>query len=161
MDNSVQKFLSLYRKEIMDSWLESLYSSYHNNAEDLLKHEDDPFLNPVGSTINRSLSKIYDGLISGLQPEYLRDYLDDIIRIRAVQDFTPSQAVSFVFSLRNAVFDFLSKENHDAVSLKSMIEIDAWIDAAAVMGFDIYMECRENIFNLRIREIKKSALRAG
>jgi len=161
MDNSVQKFLSLYRKEIMDSWLESLYSSYHNNAEDLLKHEDDPFLNPVGSTITRCISKIYDGLISGLQPENLRDSLDDIIRIRAVQDFLPSQAISFLFSLRSVVHDFLSSVDDGSVSLKSMKSIDIWFDTAAALGFDIYMECRENIFNLRIREIKKSALRAG
>lgn len=157
--NSLKHYLHTNKKEITGKWIESVYASYPHNNRNLLKGENDPFLNPVGSTLKRCCVRIYEGMISGASPEEIRDSIDDIVRIRAVQGFTPSEAVSFLFTLRKTVCDYILLDENMAFPVSGIMEIDAWIDAAAALGFDIYMECRESIFTLRINEIKKSALR--
>jgi hypothetical protein len=149
----------LHSKDILKAWLESFYASYPDSAQALLKTENDPFLNPVGSTIRRSLKNILNCATEGGLDESIRDSLNDIIRIRAVQGYSPSEALSFLFILRKTVYDYLVQKDTCAVSIAEMSELDSWIDSVIALGFDIYMECRENLFSLKINEIKKSALR--
>lgn len=159
MNKSVKSMDVLHKKEILETWLESFYASYPDAARALLKTENDPFSNPVGATIRRSLENVLNCAAEGGLTESIRGSLDDIIRIRAVQGYSPSEAVSFLFNLRKTVYDYLVQKDTCAVSIAEMSELDAWIDSVIALGFDIYMECRESLFTLKINEIKKSALR--
>jgi hypothetical protein len=159
MEKSVHNIILSYRKEIIEIWLESFYASYPDSSIDFLKSENDSFSNPVGATIRQSFVNIYKCAVEGQLVESIRDSMDNLIRIRAVQGYSPSEAVSFLFMLRKTVYEYLVRKDMCAVSIVEMSELDAWIDSAIALGFDIYMECRESIFNLKVNEIKKSALR--
>lgn len=64
--------------------------------------------------------------------------LDAIIRIRAVQDLTPSQAVEFLFLLKPIMRELAPEQ--DQVRLADRI------DRLALMAFDKYMQCRRRSY---------------
>ena len=81
------------------------------NSATFLKNENDPFANPVGSTILKGIEDLFEGLIKeGDHRNKFFSFLDRIIHIRAVQEFTPDQALSFIFMLKKVIRDELKKE---------------------------------------------------
>jgi hypothetical protein len=89
--------------------------------------------------------------------------LDPIIRIRAVQAFTPSKAISFVFSLKQILRQHLPGDGRDGDV--EMNDLDRQIDEMAMAAFDIYVTCREKIYELKATESRNqffgSLKRAG
>jgi hypothetical protein len=65
------------------------------------------------------------------------------VRIRAVQNFTPSQAIGFVFDLKGLI---RAMAPADRQASKEMVVIESRIDALALLAFDLYMSCREKIY---------------
>jgi hypothetical protein len=79
--------------------------------------------------------------------------LDRIIRIRAIEEFLPSQAIGFTLLLKKAVREMLFNESTDRADFKELSEFESRIDKLALLAFDIYIACREKIFNIRINEL--------
>ena len=80
-----------------------------------------------------------------------------------MQDFTPSQAVAFLFLLKNIVRQELARVKNISDSAPNLDALDARIDKAALMGFDFYMNCRERLHQIRVKEVLsgRSALTDG
>ena len=85
----------------------------------------------------------------------LNDFLDKVIRIRAVQEFSPSQALAFVFSLKEVIREVLGKEIRENHLQDQLLLIEKRIDALALRAFDVYVSCREEVYELRINEVKR------
>ena len=81
--------------------------------------------------------------------EEMRRSLDRVVRIRAVQDLPASEAVGFVFLLKQAIRDVPGAP--DGADLSEMHER---IDRLALEAFDLFVQCREKIYDLRVREIR-------
>lgn len=147
------------KKEILKQWFQITVDSYPADTARFLKNQQDPFANPVGQTTYRSLEALVDALIAGSGREAMMEALDPVIRIRAVQAFTPSKATAFVFSLKQIVRDCLSGESGD------MVPLDRRIDEMAMAAFDLFMGCREKIYELKATESRNqffgSLKRAG
>ena len=82
-------------------------------------------------------------------------HLDEIIRIRAVQEIPPSQALSFVFSLKPILRKQIPEAAQDPKLARELEEMDARIDRVALAAFDLYTDCREEVSQLRISEVKR------
>ena len=95
----LQKFLKQNREDILQKWFYQTISTYEPEMVRFLKKEINQFSNPIRNTILTSLEKIYDGLLNGLGLEEYHG-LEELIKIRAVQDFSPSKALSFLFGLK-------------------------------------------------------------
>ena len=121
-----------------------------------------PFANPVRGTILQGIEGVYDALLEeeGQDPDVLNDFLDKVIRIRAVQDYSPSQALSFVFSLKEAIRKVLGKEIREHHLQDQLLLLDSRVDALALRAFDVYMGCREQVYELRVDEVKRMRERA-
>jgi hypothetical protein len=124
-----------------------------------MKKQKDPFLNPVGNTIAQCLDGLFHEIIHGMESDKVYSYLNDIIRIKAVQDFTPSQAVSFLPLLKKVVRDELGSDIQRQHFSEELAAFESQIDNLALLSFDIYMKCREKIFELRVNEIKTMTFR--
>jgi hypothetical protein len=146
----LQEALADREKEIVGKWVDLVLSSYQSAA--FFKTKKDQFANPVGANIKEGLRDIYQLLLAGAEPAALSTALDRIIRIRAVQEFTPSQAISFVFALKEIVRAELTKTNETLPPELGAFE--AAVDRSALMAFDIYMACRERLFQIRIKELQ-------
>lgn len=138
------------KKEVVKKWVDRVLSTYE--SADFFKSQKDRIANPVGSNIAEGLREIYELLLAGADSEGLNEPLDRVIRIRAVQDFLPSQAVFFMFMLKDVVREELA--TNGGVLPAETAEFEAVIDRAALQAFDIYMACRERLFQIRIRELQ-------
>ena len=139
---------------ILERWLALTLDSYPADTTNFLKQEKDRFLNPVGHTISLELETLFNELLRAMNPEKLAASLDSIIRIRTVQDFTPSQATAFIFLLKKAVRDELVNEALKPDNLDELSELESRIDNLALIAFDIYMQCRDKVNELKVSEIK-------
>ena len=107
------------------------------------------FTNPVHFTISTALDKILDGLLENT--ETADKTLDDIVRIKAVQQDSPSQTMAFFPQLKNIVRELVKKQDAE----KELLEFEAKIDELTFRAFDIYMGCREQIYNIKLQEHEK------
>lgn len=161
----LKSLLEERKSSILNKWFEIVLDSYPAETAKFLRDKNKRFTNPVGSTIYQGIQSLLDELIDD-KPDSSRLslFLDNIIRIRAIQDFSASQAVAFVFSIK----DIIRQEVETATSssnplsqklLTDLAEIDAKIDSIALMSFDIYMQCREKIYDIKAKEARNMTYR--
>ena len=150
----MKDLLTKHKAAILEKWYHLILETYPSDAASHLKKEKDPFTNPVGSTFSQEIEPIFNGLLEGKGAEPLCGSLDRMIRIRSVQDFSPSQAVGFIFLLKKAI-----KQTLEAQAKKPGTSVGGWgldekIDELALRAFDLYMACREKIFDIKVKEIR-------
>jgi hypothetical protein len=155
--------LAAKKQAILESWFQATAESYPTDTARFLKRQKDPFANPVGQTTYKSLEALFEALVAGADRTVMAQALDPILRIRAVQTFTPSQAVSFVFDLKAIIRQHLPADGRDAVEYTA--QLDRQIDEMALAAFDIFVACREKVYELKATESRKqffsSLKRAG
>ena len=139
------------RSALADRWVELVLATYPRPTTAFLLKERDGFRNPVGVTIRDAIGALTGGLLAGDDPGSLAASVDAVVRVRAVQDFSPAQAAGFVFLFRRA----LSVELHEELAktpADELLEIDERIDALALLAWERYTMCREKISAIRTRE---------
>jgi hypothetical protein len=143
------------KKAILERCVSLTLQTYPHEITGFLSNEKDPFVNPIGHTLSRELEKIFDGLVSGADLEELEAPLDAIARIQAVQEFPPSEAVSFVFLLKQVVREELQHGGQGPELNAELDRLASRFDALVLKAFDVYVACRESIMDIRIREARK------
>lgn len=138
----------------MERWFQLILETYPAGTSRFLKQEKDRFTNPVGYTISQEIEALYDGLLQEMNSDKLAVCLDNIIRIRAVQDFPPSQTIAFIFLLKKAIREELASEIAENRVLEELLKFESRIDKLVLLAFDIYMKCREKVFEIRVNEAK-------
>jgi hypothetical protein len=152
---SFKEILTKKQDAILNKWFYAILDTYPAETKRFLKAEKNKFANPVGSTTYEGIKGVYGELVQGMDSDRIAPFLDKIVRIRAVQEFTPSQAVGFVFSLKAVVREELKEEiGKDFVKAEDLLDWDARIDALALLSFNIYSQCREQMHEIRISEVK-------
>ena len=155
----LEKLLQENKSAIVDRWLDLILETYPADTRRFLKRQKDPFANPVGTTISKEIDALYMAFLQGIDSERISPILDRIIRIRAIQEFTPSQAVAFVFLLKNAVRENLGTEIRDNRLSEALLVMESRVDEMALLAFDVFMKCREKIFEIRANEAKNQVSR--
>lgn len=163
---SLQDKIKQKKEAISERCFNLIASTYPPATSQLLKREKDRFLNPVGYAIQNEIETIFNELTGEMNSNRLYTALESIIKIRAVQDFSPSEAVGFVFLLKEAVSETVRSGEHntkkeEGMILNELIEFEQRIDRIALMAFDIYMECREKIHEIKIKASKQRAGDSG
>jgi len=139
---------------IKERWLDLTLASYRSDTAGFLLAQKDRFANPVGQTLAEETGAIVDGLFGEEDPGDLCLHLEEIIKIRAIQEFTPSEAVSFVFLLKDAIRGELAGLLHEAGIQAELKEIEDRIDQMVLFSFDIFVKWREQVYSMRLREIR-------
>jgi len=145
---------------IVKKWFAATIATYPSDTAKFLKSQKDPFANPVGRTTYQGLAALFDELLKETDHEVIRSFLDPIIRIRAVQNFSPSQATSFIFFLKNVIRDNIKKEDFQAQLFNELLSFESKIDELGLIAFNLYMNCREKIYELKANEMKNRTFRA-
>jgi len=127
---------------------------YPADTSDFLKRKKDRFDNPVGYAINCETEDIFNILLAESTPDQFSSIAEGIVKIRAVQDFSASQAVSFIFLLKKAIREKLETEIRQNVVSEQLLVFESRIDELALSVFDIYMQCREKVHEIRLNEVK-------
>ena len=150
----LKHLLSQKRVTMVDRWFQLILDTYPAEGAKIFKQNTDRFVNPVGYTVSREIATIYEELLQGMNPDKLSASLDNVIRIRAVQDFVPSQAIAFIFLLKEAIRGDLESEIRENQLLGELLEFESRIDSLALFALDIYVKCREKVYELRVNEVK-------
>jgi rsbT co-antagonist protein RsbR len=85
----------------------------------------------------------------------VRDYLDDLSRSRARQGFSPSETATFVFSLKQPVFDLLREEYaKDSVKLADALwQLTMVLDKLGLYTTEVYQKSREEVIRRQQEEM--------
>jgi hypothetical protein len=135
------------RSAVVREWFERTLQSYPEQTSGFLRGEKDPFRNPVGHTLRDGLGVLFDELAGEMDQARITAALDAIVRIRAVQDHSASQALAFLFLLKEVLREKSPPED--------LAMLENRIDRLALLAFDLYMKCREKIYEIQAEEAKR------
>ncbi len=137
---------------IVADWVERTLDSYV--APGHFKQSRDRFANPVGANTSEALARLFDLLCGEDESPDCAEPLDQLLRIRSVQEISPSQAVAPVLELKWVVRRLLAKDKAGASLLPELHLFDLRVEKAALAAFDVYVACRERLFQVRLDEFK-------
>jgi hypothetical protein len=153
-DVKLEELLNERGEAIVGRWVELIIASYPADTSAVLRRQKDQILNPVGHTIRTETALLYRALLDGADEAALVDSMDNLIKIRAVQDYAPRQALAFVFLLKTSVRQELHKELTHNGCFRELLEFESRIDGLALLLFDRYMMCKQRIFEIRAIETR-------
>ena len=108
----------------------------------------------MGQRLSQGLRELVQAFLAEMDRDQVLAGLDEILRIRAIQDFTPSQALAFIFLLKNVIREELAPELTSGQYSQELQELEARIDGLALLGFDVYTQRRELLNQVRVDEIR-------
>lgn len=153
---SLEKRLAERRDDLVEKWITRIYGTYPPETQKVWRANKDRFGNPVGCAITETAGALYDHLLAWDDAEAIKASMERLVRVRAVQDFSPSQAVGFVFVfkklLREEFLETLDAEGR----LPELLAMEARVDNLALMAFDLYNSAREQVFRMRVDEVKRA-----
>ena len=149
---NLDEALDNHREKIVNRWVEYTLSTY--KSSEFFLREDDRFANPVGGITRLALNKLFDLLANKSDSKEFADPIGEIMRLRSVQTFTASQAVAPINAVKHIVREVLAESKASASLVNNLYDFDFAVDLAMLTAFDIYMQCREQLYKVRLNEIK-------
>ena len=143
---------------IINNWIQLIFETDSSETSKFLNLEKNQFSNPVGCTTSEAVIKLFDVLLNDVNPGNVKPLLIDLIKIRAVQEFTPSQAVGFVLLIKKVVRNELKEVLKEKNDYDELLKFESIVDEVALIAFDLYQECREKVYQIHLNEIKTNSL---
>ena len=147
------KLLKQRKAAVLRRWTGLVFDTYPSDSAVILKSEGDRFANPVGYCVQHNLGVVLDGLASDAGLETLFPNLEEVIKVRAVQDFTPEVAVSFMVLLKKAIASELGRDR-----VGELKQLEEKIDVLSNACSSIYADCRMRIDRIKANERRKDAI---
>ncbi len=144
----IGKIILRQKQSIITQWRQSIIGSYPAESGSYLLENKNKFANPIGFTLANSLPVIVDAVIDGCLSADAKKSLDDIIKIRAVQEFKPSEAIGFVASLRAIVLSEIS----DEANLSDFLHTEKIFNEINDYTINTYVCFKEKIYDIKANE---------
>ncbi|MDH5655173.1 MAG: RsbRD N-terminal domain-containing protein [Spirochaetia bacterium] len=125
------------------------------------------FSNPVAWTTEKELNNIYDALTGLLDEKSVDRAIDGIVRIRAVQEASPSDSIQFLSNFKTVLknqfkdFESLKLKSGETISMDEFSDMISGIDRLIYRAFDLYMSCREQLFKIKLDQISQGIPDSG
>ena len=137
------------KRAIAQAWLDMTLCTYPSQSMQFMVDERDRFRNPVGQALKEGIPVLTNALLDETDSERARQALEEIVRIRAVQNFSAREAVGFIFLLKRIFSQELPDDNKDR------LELDRRVDEMALTAFDFYSQCRAKISDIQVSEARR------
>jgi len=132
---------------VVDSWFVKAIEIYPEAARGGMMQTGDRFRNPVASTLRESLAILARELSGSMEAKVVVSAVDTIVRVRAVQDCKPEEAINFPAQLREVI-----RERQ----LESLFpDIEQRIEALSQAASQQYAVCKNDIVRVRSREARR------
>ncbi len=151
---NLHKYLIDNKKEIIERWFSAIVGSYPDKTGKYYKQKHKQFTNPVGHTISKEINIIYNEIVNPGQPEIIEHAMENIIKIRAVQDFSAAGACNFVFALKDIVRESTQNITKDKADYEELQGFEDRVDKAMLAAFDCYMRSRERLYEIKATELR-------
>ena len=150
---TLRDLLIKHKDDIVRKWFELVLATYPEDSRDFFRKQKNQFANPLGHNIREGITGLFEAIVDyGCDREKAEPFLAQIIKIRAVQEFSPSEALSFVLDFKKLLRDEFAGTDRELD--KDLEKLEQDLDRLALQAFDVYMECRERIFELRVNELR-------
>ncbi|RLB44216.1 MAG: hypothetical protein DRH12_00800 [Deltaproteobacteria bacterium] len=156
---SLESFLIERKGSILPLWRDSLFDVYPPGSHGFLKNKKERFANPVGYTLSTELERLFGEIAKEDLTSEARSSLESILKIRAVQDLKPSEAVRFILDLKGIVRNEVNSKGSSGISSEELREFELKMDKICLEAFDIYNRCKQKIYELRVNEVKRQVSR--
>ncbi len=153
---SLVEAIAARQEELAHKWAELILGTYPAQTQTVWRNNRDQFSNPVGHAILTASSELIPLLLTWNDAEAVGKSLETLVKIRAVQDFTPAQAVSFVFLLKKLLRQEFQAELSARGALEELLAFETRVDNLATIAFDVYVRARDHVSRLRVEEIKRA-----
>lgn len=151
---NLANLLTQKKSILADRWLQLVLESYPLESSRFFKNMRDRFDNPVGYRLTQGIHGLMAALLEELETAQVLAHLEEVISIKALQGFAPSQAMAFLFLLKQVIREELADELRQGHLAAEILELESRIDGMALLGFDVYMQRREKLCELRVNEVK-------
>jgi hypothetical protein len=75
-----------------------------------------------------------------------------------VQHFGPARSLEFLFRLKDAVRKEIGPAAREPAVAEALALLEREVDALALVGFEVYSRCREQIYELRLTELRNRTM---
>lgn len=155
MKSTIYTAVNQKKPQILSKWKSAALTSFANHDGLKGRKPQGRFSDPIDYVVEKSTGDIFECLIKPENNVNLHDSLQEICRLIAIQENSPSEALNFIFELKQIIRDELQTEidlDHWAMEIWNL---DKYIDQIGLLAFNIYSDCRAQIYELRIDEIKR------
>ncbi|MBQ7457485.1 MAG: RsbRD N-terminal domain-containing protein [Desulfovibrio sp.] len=148
------KLLHEKHEELEALWVDAVFKTYSEKAIPHLSSNADPFTNPVGNMVKEAAHCLFSALsLDDITIDAVKQALDRFVKIRAVQDFTPSQSVGVIYLIKPLLRSHILPAV-DQHQLSDYLDLESRVDTLALLAFDMYTKDRETVAQIRIKEIR-------
>jgi len=156
-ENALQALLQPHREVMAKRWADVVHGTYPFKTVGFLRTAGDRFTNPVGfCTIDTSKALMEAIFAQVPDEETIKKAVGEIIRVRAIQDFSPETAVGIFFAMKDIVRDVvMSAKDKPADCMTALWALESRIDAVALLAFGAYARSREALHRLRVEESQR------
>ncbi len=152
-----EAYLKERQRDLSERWFNRAMDTYPADSAKFFKSNKDPFTNPVGNTLKRSIGLVCAEVIKKkMDSKALQEALEPIVRIRAVQEFSAAGALSFFLEIKPIIRESLAERRGEKGIDQYLAIIESNTDNLMLMAFDSYMKCRQKVYLLRINQAKES-----
>ncbi|SHN51770.1 RsbRD N-terminal domain-containing protein [Desulfovibrio litoralis] len=153
---SLKQLITEHKDKLLEDWTTLVYSGYAFDTAGFLRTKNDQFTNPVGWRTTH----VGESLIKAITNEHvnideLNHTLDEFIRVRAVQDFTPEQALAVLFLMKECILKRFKSEIKNNNLWLELWDISSRLDGISLLSFSFYIKNREVMFNLKLEDYKR------
>jgi len=155
MDDSLISFFTEHSSAIRKSWFKALVSEYPEESARHIGSSTDEFANPIGHVIGEVADSMVKGLAEGAPASELAERMFPLIKIKAVQSFTPAEAMNCLLALKRMVLSRLKTSGHeDAEAIAA--SVDLLFDEMLCLCFNLYCQCRDKLHEVKEDELKRN-----
>ena len=146
---STEDIISARRDAAIQKWTEAVFAMYPFETTGFIRTQRDQFANPVGHATRAAGEQIYDAVTGrDVDMEKVHASVAALIRIRAVQDLKPEQAVGVLYLYKSVLRELLRAD---------MLAMGDRLDTLCLMAFNLYLADREQVYAERVAQQRREA----
>lgn len=157
----LNELLLQHKTGILREWFGRIADGYPPETASFLKKQQNRFSNPVGHAFNEGTAVLFEILLDNSDLKRAEQSLELMIKIRAVQEVSPSEAVGFIYLLKQVVRQEIGEAIRQQRLWDELLEIESRIDQLALMAFDMFSASREKIYEIRAKAVERRYPRLG
>jgi rsbT co-antagonist protein RsbR len=154
---NIAKVVAAYQPEIIEEWLDLLKKAGALDSGRIMEAELQTQCRAFLDLLIKGIAQS-NGDVSSAAFDRVRDMLGDISRSRAIQGFTPTETASFIFSLKQPLFNALNRATLSDQSGAELNVTDTWqitllLDRLGLYTMEVFQRTREEVIARQSREI--------
>ena len=142
---------------ILQRWFDRLLEDYPPETQALFRENRSPYSNPIGFTLRRGMEGILEGFLTPAAAAEARAVLEPVMRVRAVENLPSPQGGKFILPLREIIGEILEEAEIKEILEREWLDLNSQISRLALLGMNLYSECREKVHRLRMKEGEERA----